>query len=297
MMTQELASFHAAILRQFPDLKGLPYRRLAEGWHSIAIEVAARLVFKFPKNKIAEQALIKEAALLAKVRPHLALPVPAMSIHEGPPIFSCHEKLQGEPLLAECYHSLSDRARHRLAHDLAGFYADLHRLDLDEMRGSGAGAIEEWQSVDAIRKKAVPALPAEFHPQAEEWISAFECLPPDPCGQTYGFFDGHGWNMAFDFDQQRLNGIYDFADSGIGPLHQEFIYSNFISRDLTERVIDAYEERTGRSLDRRRIAILTAIHRLSELAELADDPCHAPTMVRHVVEWLSLPVELRAQSR
>ena len=44
-------------------------------------------------------------------------------------------------------------------------------------------------------------------------------MPPDPLGTVYGFFDGHGWNMAFDHARGRLNGIFDFGDSGFGPLH------------------------------------------------------------------------------
>jgi hypothetical protein len=91
--------------------------------------------------------------------------------------------------------------------------------------------------------------------------------------------------MAFDHDQGRLNGIYDFADSGIGPLHQDFIYTSFISADLTRRVVAAYAARTGRSPDLRRIDILTGFHRLSELAELADDPQHGREMVAHFAAW------------
>jgi len=30
---------------------------------------------------------------------------------------------------------------------------------------------------------------------------------------------------------------------------------------------------------------LTGFHRLSELAALADDPRHAPEMIRHVADW------------
>jgi Ser/Thr protein kinase RdoA (MazF antagonist) len=116
-------------------------------------------------------------------------------------------------------------------------------------------------------------------------VDDFDALPPDPHGTTYGFFDGHGWNMAFDHAQGRLNGVYDFADSGLGPLHQDFIYSNFISPDLTGRIVTAYEALTGRRLDRRRITVLTGFHRLSELAALADRPEHLPDMIRHVAEW------------
>ncbi len=43
---------------------------------------------------------------------------------------------------------------------------------------------------------------------------------------VFGYFDGHGWNMAFDHEQGVLNGVYDFADAAIGPRSREFVYSN-----------------------------------------------------------------------
>lgn len=51
-----------------------------------------------------------------------------------------------------------------------------------------------------------------------------------------------------------------------------------------------YEVLATRPLDRRRIELLTGAHRLSELAELADDPTHAPEMVRYFAEWAAKSV-------
>jgi hypothetical protein len=156
------------------------------------------------------------------------------------------------------------------------------------MRALGAGPILPWQSPETVRDKALPLLSSELASYAENLIWDFQALPPDPYGNTYGFFDGHGWNMAFDHAAGRLNGLYDFADSGFGPLHQEFIYSNFISPDLTARIVSAYETLTGRRLDRRRIAILTGFHRLSELAELADDPAYIGAKIDSVTAWAAV---------
>lgn len=196
-----------------------------------------------------------------------------------------HGKLKGEHLVTEQYDALGEADRRRLGRDLGQFYAELHRLDDDEMIAAGAGPVEPWQTAETIRAKALPALAADLRALAAETVMSFERLGPDPHGTTYGFFDGHGWNMAFDHAERRLNGVYDFADSGIGPLHREFIYSNFISPDLTARIAETYEELTDRTLDRNRIAVLTGMHRLSELAELVDDPEHAPTMLRSVEAW------------
>jgi hypothetical protein len=86
--------------------------------------------------------------------------------------------------------------------------------------------------------------------------------------------------MAFDHTGNRLNGMYDFADSGFGPLHQEFIYSDWITPDLTARIVAEYELLTGLALDRQRIDLLNGVLRLSELAEFADDADPAAAMVQ-----------------
>lgn len=285
-----MAELNAGELRSlitttFPELTGSVFKLATKGWDSVAVDVDDRLIFKFPLNPHAERALVREAAFLGVIRPSLTMAVPDMRIHDGPPIFSSHSKLRGEHLMTEDYEALPEAARQRLGDDLARFYAELHDLDADRMRALGAGPILPWQSPETVRDKALPLLPFELTSYAETVIPDFQSLPPDPYGITFGFFDGHGWNMAFDHGQGRLNGVYDFADSGFGPLHQEFIYSNFISPDLTARIVSAYETLTGRQLDRRRIAILTGFHRLSELAELADDPAYIGSKIDSVAAW------------
>lgn len=285
-----MAELNAGELRSlitttFPELTGSVFKLATKGWDSVAVDVDDRLIFKFPLNLHAERALVREAAFLGVIRPSLTMAVPDMRIHDGPPIFSSHSKLRGEHLMTEDYEALPEAVRQRLGDDLARFYAELHDLDADRMRALGAGPILPWQSPETVRDKALPLLPSELTSYAETVIPDFQSLPPDPYGTTFGFFDGHGWNMAFDHGQGRLNGVYDFADSGFGPLHQEFIYSNFISPDLTARIVSAYETLTGRQLDRRRIAILTGFHRLSELAELADDPAYIGSKIDSVAAW------------
>lgn len=289
MTAEAPGSFRQIIVRMFPELETSDFRLITTGWHSTAVDVDDRLIFKFPRDDEALQALRREASLLAVIRPALSMPIPGLQLHDGPPVFSRHEKIPGEHLLSHQYEWLTEAARQTLAGSLARFYCELHRLDAEQMRQAGATAIKPWQSLDAIREKALPMLPPELSRFGEETTAAFEDLPPDPLGATYGFFDGHGWNMAFDHDGGTLNGIYDFADSGFGPRHQDFIYSNFISSDLTARIVTAYEQLSGLTLDRRRIGLLTGLHRLSELAELSDDAKYVPAMIRSVTDWAEDP--------
>lgn len=280
-----IEELRAAVARAFPELARAEVTLLDTGWDCAALEVDRRLIFKFPRHDAAARALEMQARLLDVIRPAVTLPVPALTLHPGPPSFSRHEKLEGEHLVTAQYEALPLEARERLAADLALFYAELHRLDLPAMERAGARAIRPWLAPEAILARVWPVLPAGLRSYAEAAIGAWSELPADPHGVTFGFFDGHGWNMAFDHAQGRLNGIYDFGDAGFGPLHQEFIYSNFIARDLTERLVTRYESLTGRALDRARIELLSSVLRLSELAEYADDPEHAPMMLDHVARW------------
>jgi Ser/Thr protein kinase RdoA (MazF antagonist) len=287
MIDDSLETYRDVIVRNFPDLARSRFELATAGWHSIAVDVDDRLIFKFPRHEVAERALRGEAALLAAIRPRTGMPVPDLTIHDGPPIFSRHQKLKGDHLVAAEYDQLPEAARNDLAARLGRFYADLHRIPAATMIAAGARPIEAWLAPETIRAKALPVLPAALARYGAETLDAYEQLGTDPYGTVYGFFDGHGWNMAFDHRRNTLTGMYDFADSGIGPLHQEFIYSNLISPDLTARIVTAYETETGRSLDRRRIDVLSGMHRLTELAELADDPEQAPEMIRYLATWMA----------
>lgn len=273
------------ITRTFPELSEAKLTLLTEGWDCLAVDADDRLIFRFPRHEAAGKALVTEAGLLAVIRPAVTMPVPELALHRGPPLFSRHVKLKGEHLLTRHYERLPASSRQRLAADMALFYAELHVLDPRRMAAAGAGPIEPWLRPDDILRRASPLLPPELRTYAERTIAAWQALPPDPHGAIYGFFDGHGWNMAFDHDAQRLNGVYDFADSGFGPRHEEFIYANWIAPDLTARIVAEYEALTGLTLDRRRIELLSGVLRLSQLAEHADDPEHAGETAGWVADW------------
>jgi aminoglycoside phosphotransferase (APT) family kinase protein len=275
-------SLRAVVVRVFPDLAASAFTPQTRGWDSVAIDVDDRLIFKFPRHEAGRASLVREAALLAIIHPVVSLATPNMTLHEGPPLFSRHGKLRGGHLEPALYAELGEPARDRLAQDLAQFYAQLHARPAAALAAAGAGPIKPWLEPDDILRRTWPVLTEPLRRYAERAIEAWRALPPDPHGRTYGFFDGHGWNMAFDPRSQRLNGVYDFGDSGFGQLHQEFIYSNMISPDLTDRIIGRYEVLTGRRLDRERIALLFEALRLSELAELADDAHWGPIALETV---------------
>lgn len=92
--------------------------------------------------------------------------------------------------------------------------------------------------------------------------------------------------MAFDHDRGRLTGIFDFADSGFGPPHREFVQVSLIDPDLALRSMRAYEARTGNGLDPRRVFLLAAAMRLSELAGAAETGENVPMILNLAIGWL-----------
>jgi hypothetical protein len=272
--------YRSIIIAHFPECAHARFKVLTHSWDSVAIDVDDEFIFKFPVDAKAREALRMEARLLMYIRPRVSLPVPNMTLHGGPPLFSRHRKLKGEHLVD--FDRLSDAAKDRLSLTLSLFYAELHALDRTVMADLGAEPLPAWGDADDILRVCRTRLPDVLHVHAEGTCRAWAALPPDPYGMTYGFFDGHGWNMAFDYETETLNGIYDFADSGIAPLHQDFIYASLTSHDLAERIVNAYEKITGRRLERARIDILTSMHRLWELWKTEDDADDINEKIRQV---------------
>ncbi len=279
-------SYRAAIFAARPAFRELSISVAGRGWHSLALDIGGQFIAKFPESAEAEAALRREASLLALVAPKLTLPVPQMTLHEGPPVFSLHGKLHGDTLDREGYARLNDPARQALALDVARFFAELHAIPLETARAAGAGDLEAWDTRDATLAPLWPHLPEEMRDVARDAIADYRRLPPDPLGDVYGHFDAHGWNMAFDHAAGRLAGIFDFADSGIGSPHREFVQLSLIDPDLAVRSIAAYEAMTGRALETRRIFLLVAAQRLSELAGALESGEGVDLARRFVIDWL-----------
>ena len=279
--------FRDAVVSARPDLADATVSVAGRGWHSLAVDVGGRLIAKFPEGSEAETALRREARILASVRPLLTMPVPDMTLFEGPPLFSLHPLLAGDVLERDAYRGLADAERDRLARDLAGFFADLHAIDPTVAQAAGAEAVGIWDTDEDTLSPIWESLPPDVGAQAMDAVAAYHDLGADPHGVVYGFFDAHGWNMAFDHAAGRLNGIFDFADSGFGPVHREFVPVSFIDPDLTVRTMIAYAARTGRRIDANRVHLLTSGMLASELAGAMETGVNEADTRQALVDWIA----------
>jgi hypothetical protein len=277
-----------AILVARPELRDAHFTVAGKGFHSLAIDVDDELIFKFPDGSQAEAALEREARLLAVLQPCVTMAVPAMRLHRSPRLFSEHRKLKGDIVLRADDERLNLAAREALADDLALFFSQLHGFDRARMEAAGAVPVELWKADEAALSPAWALLSKDIVETARDALRAYHQADFHRDEDiVYGFFDAHGWNMAFDHGGSCLNGLFDFADSGFGSRSREFVSVAIVSPDLASRTIGRYEAHAGISIERHAVFLLGAAMRLSELAgalEAGEDPAFC---LRLVEDWFA----------
>ncbi|MBC9247914.1 phosphotransferase [Paracoccus sp. 11-3] len=278
----DLAAAIAAISQEFPAFT--PTYVMANGFDNVAI-ISPTHVFRFPRHETARSRLINEAGLLSLIRSYVDMTVPDLKLHDGLLLFSSHRLIPGRTLGATEYSALDDRRRDELACTLAGLYVQLHSVPLDIAMSFGATMVAELPNADDLLAQTLPLLPKAWHDWAKRVVAAWQSLPLED-DTVFSWFDGHGWNMAFDRKQGRLNGVFDFADAGIGPPHWDLQHTNLIHPDLTRRMIAYYQELSGNKVNSDRIDILTSVHRLSDYASSYNHPDFAELTRNLLKEWM-----------
>ena len=230
-------------------------------------------VVRFPLDARKEAALKREARATKELHPLVRIDIPEttfFSSENGRPALAIHRWIDGVPLTTEMYDGMSDESRHDLAHDLAEFLVTVHAVDLAEAATwCGVGSLEhlppgygkpQWFDED-LRARTPKAL----HPQLEpglitvvtETIREFEELVVSREELVFGHGDIHGFNLAMRPTAKGygLGGIFDFEIAGIQDTHEDFFRLYFISSDLVDRTVGAYEGKREHEapLDRARI--------------------------------------------
>ena len=116
------------VAQQFPMLKGLPVNKVNEGWDNVIFHVGDEWYFRFPRRKIALQALETEISHLPRLALLLPLPIPIPE-HIGKPSalfpypFYGYRPVHG---VEGCDLQLSPAQRKATTKELARFLKKLH---------------------------------------------------------------------------------------------------------------------------------------------------------------------------
>ncbi len=254
------------------------------GWDSVAVD-DGRWIVRFPRDARALRTLGREVRICARV-PALPVETPRPRLRDGPWPFSFHRKIPGDHLLAPDYERLAPAERDGVAEGVVALFATLHEIPLAEARALGAGPLPPLPGPDRLRD-VLPRLPRDLVPFAREAIERSPSLAVPAGDPVFGYFDAHGWNMAFDREARRLVGLFDFGDAAIGDVHGELAPLHMVSNDLVRRAARRYERTTGRSMDLARVDLCSTI---CELCDLQDPPpwLDAAAIARGCVERLTL---------
>lgn len=282
-----------AIQTDFPEVEICTAKLISNGWDNIALDVNDEYIFRFPKN--AGVNIEREMHLLQVLRGKFHTSIPVVEFIGRSYVYIGYRKIPGESLTRESLDALSDDERKALVDDLATFLFDMHNaLSPDEARKIGI------EDEDAPSYKIQAAQVERFIADedirqfTEETILRYGAIQQTIEDDVVLFNDLHEDNLAFDPEQRRLHGVFDFGDVMIGDIHRDFHPLYRFDPKLMYELMDRYEQLSGRKLDRSRPPIYNRIGELCDFVEYGDKPESAVyrNAVAKIREWMAHPENL-----
>jgi aminoglycoside 2''-phosphotransferase len=178
------------------------------------------LTFRFPKSPRGRELLLQEAHLLSQIRPHVAVQIPELTLHDGK--FASYQWLPGQPMTREYLQRLEARSRSALLRQLAIFLRDLHVTPLGTTGLShlsdAARSQEDWIAFyDRVREVIYPLL---MNYQRESITALFEPVIKGELELGFTPVIVHGdlapYHLLVDPDGPTLSGVIDFGVAGLG---------------------------------------------------------------------------------
>ena len=205
---------------QFPELAGLPLRRIGSGWDTVVYRLGPDLSVRIPRRALGSQLVLTEQRWLPGLAPLLPLPVPVpVRCGQPGPTFghpwSICRYVPGRPVVADGLaagrpHTHSDRTPVAPPEQLATFLRALHRPAPSDAPVNPARSVSLEQRDVSVRD-ALTRVPAGPRPALTRLWQ--ECLTGDttyagPRPWIHG--DLHGLNILR--SRGRISAIVDFGD-------------------------------------------------------------------------------------
>jgi aminoglycoside 2''-phosphotransferase len=236
------------VKRSLPGFEIAAWRLLGEGWMSRALLLNDRYVFRFAKRHETGTDFAKERAVLPIVAERTTLALPHFEFEgvqaNGLP-FVAYPVLPGEPLPEDSTTALPERARERVAEQLARFMDELHGTPLEQLAGAPLETVDMPEDVresarrwQAFRDRVPLRVWSYVDRRFDEYLSetAYHVYAPRflhaDLSPDHLLFDGH-----------QLTGVIDFGDCEVGDPDYEYQYLLAdMGLDFTRRVMELRRE-------------------------------------------------------
>ena len=216
---------------QFPALAYETIVPFGIGWDNVAYLVGNRIVFRFPRRRVATRLIEREIAILPAIASALplAIPVPryvGVASEAYPHVFAGYDRIAGE---TACVRDLDDRTRAALAEPLGAFLRALHAVDPAPLVARGLPPDEirrldytrrmelvrerepRLQSAESVARTGVSAATIA---RAIDWLDAHP--PRRIADDARRCVHGDLYARHVVLDGARVAGIIDWGDVHLG---------------------------------------------------------------------------------
>jgi len=237
------------IQEQFPELHAKHIRLFGAGWDNTAFIIDEKIVFRFPRRKIALSLLETEWFALPKIAPRLTVPIPVPEWKGSPTThfpwpFIGYRILPG---VTACQAHLSEETRANLAVPLAKFLAALHAIPINNLSQchipcDNKRRIDGAHLTEQIRKNFKDLALLGLMENANSLHSLIERLqqfrePICSCIVHGDFYVRH----ILVNEQLKLAGVIDWGDIHIGdPAIDLAIAHSFLPHQAHQAFTTAY---------------------------------------------------------
>jgi aminoglycoside phosphotransferase (APT) family kinase protein len=213
------------IATQFPDFAEASVEPFGSGWDNAAFLIDRRIVFRFPRRRIAAKLIEREIAVLPQLAGRLPLAISAPSYigrkaAAFPWPFAGYELISGT---TSCSVLLSDCARAALAAPLAQFLRALHDIDTRPFVAAGVppdeiGRLDHEKRFRFARERAAAFTELGYLDDVSYFLQWLEAHPPRPFADedrriVHG--DLYARHVLID-DRSVPCGVIDWGDVHLG---------------------------------------------------------------------------------
>ena len=231
------------ISEEFPDIKIRSIKSVTTGWCNDVIILNKKIIFRFPKDKDAEDRLLLESSVLDYFRDKVNVDIPNYTYMPLSKKFAGYNMIEGSALTKQFVGKLSKQERASLVDSLADFISEVHSTKKTHVKHLKIpfdnGEIISKETARKVKKRVFPLLTKKEIADIEKFTPIMLERMAEMKGYGYTHNDLRGNHMFFNQKSRRL-GVIDFGDFAWFDKAKDFSELIALGADFAEEVFEKY---------------------------------------------------------